>query len=94
MWIEHVLGAADEVPAEKKCAEQIEHVDSLKNQQSDRLPGNNQTALKPESQRDQEIAKIAKVKKILRSILTPVHGDPCRQPEGPGNLQPQRNALL
>jgi len=90
--IEHVLGASDGVLADEKCAEKVDRVERLHDQQSNRLPGKNQAAFEPQAERDQKISNIAKEKKVLRAILLPVNRRPEHDPRSPGDFQPERNS--
>src|SRR5437867_3933400 len=57
--VEHIFGAADGVFAKYECADEVQSIKGLDQQQANRLPGKNQPALQPEGKRNQEISEIA-----------------------------------
>ena len=92
MRIEHIFGAADDVPVAEKRADEIDDVERLKKQQPARLPGKNQRAFQPQANSDQNVTQIAKIEKILQAVLAPVDRNPCHHPDRPKNLEPQGQA--
>src|SRR6266436_151394 len=57
--VEHVFRSTDEMPAAQDCAQQIDGVETLEQEQSGGLPGKNQGAFQPQRQCDKEIPQIA-----------------------------------
>lgn len=88
--IEHVLRASDNVAASEECSGQVNRVDSLKEKQAARLPGENERALQPQTDPDEDVPKVTEEKKILQPVLPPVDWNPSDQPDGPENLEPER----
>lgn len=88
--IEHVLRTADNVAAREECSCQVNRVDSLKEEQAARLPGENERALQPQPEADEDVPNVAEEKKVLQPVLPPVDWNPRDQPDGPENLEPER----
>lgn len=88
--IEHVFRAPDQVASGQKGSGKVHSVDRLEQKQSGRDPRENQRTFEPQGKADQHISKIAEEEKILQSELPPVERRPNQQPDGPANLEPQR----
>lgn len=84
--VEHVFGTAESMLTRKQRHEIIERKKRLKDEQRNRLPGEDESAVKPEGECDQHIAKIAKVKEVLGAILRVIDGRPEQEPYGPGEF--------
>lgn len=91
-WIKHEFRAADEVLSEQERRQEIKREQGLKEQQSSCLPGEEERALRPQRDCDEEISQVAEVKEVLRAILFPVKRCPGHHPEGPTQLEPKRQA--
>src|ERR1700746_716028 len=92
MRIEHELGAADGLMSAQPGSRQIKKKDGLKHQQADRLPREEHRALRPERNRNQEIAEVAKEQKILHAILLPINRRPTEHEDRPDDLEPEGQA--
>src|SRR6185312_3095057 len=92
--IEHVLSPADNVFAEKKSTNEIYGGKRLENQQPYCLPRENQTALGPQSDGNQKISDVTEIQKVLCAILPPINRRPHQQPDGPYNLEPNRDSRV
>src|SRR5215469_2946810 len=92
MRIEHELSAADGMMSAEPSSRQIKNKDGLKQQQADRLPREEQWALRPERNRNQEIAEVAKEQKVLRAILLPINRRPTKHEDRPDDLEPEGQA--
>src|SRR5207302_1645971 len=71
---------------------QIKNKDGLKHQQADRLPREQHRALRPERNRNQEIAEVAKEQEVLHAILLPINRRPTKHEDRPDDLEPEGQA--
>jgi hypothetical protein len=72
-----------------RAPDQVDGVEALEQQQSRRLPGENQRALQPQCEREEQVSQIAEEQEVLQAVLGPVERDPGDHPDGPADLEPE-----
>lgn len=90
--VEHIFCAADDVVSGPQRACKIDGIERLEQQQSASDPGEDEWALQPQTNSDEDVADVAEEQEVLCPVLPPIERRPNDQPKRPDDLEPERHA--